>query len=59
MYVQRNIETSSYTHFCSGKTISITYSECVRVELSIQHAMHMRHIAKCDLYRSTIFFNFI
>jgi hypothetical protein len=29
MNVQRNIEASSCDHCCSGKTITITYSECV------------------------------
>ena len=32
-------------HCCSGKAISITYSECVSVALVIQHAMRMRHIS--------------
>ena len=31
-------------HCCSGKALSITYSECVFVALVIQHAMRIRHI---------------
>jgi hypothetical protein len=31
-------------HFCRGKAISITYSECVFVALIIRHAMSMRRI---------------
>ena len=31
-------------HFCSGKAISITYSECEFVALDIQHAKFMHHI---------------
>ena len=37
----------------------ITYSECVFVDLGIQHAMRMRHIVICDLPRSIIFFHII
>ena len=29
---------------CSGRAMSITYSECVFVDLNIQHAGHMRPI---------------
>jgi hypothetical protein len=35
MYVKRNIEAHSCNHACSGKAISITYSECVFVALGI------------------------
>ena len=59
MYVSRNIETLSYNHCCRGKTVSVTYAECVFVALSIQHAIHMHHIAICGMPGSTIFLNFI
>ena len=59
MYLERNIEERSCNHCCSGKAISITYTECVFVALGIQHAMHMRHILICGLPRSTKFFHII
>jgi len=42
-------------HCCRGKTVSITYSECVLVVLVIQDAMRLRHIAKYGLSVSAIF----
>jgi len=33
-----------------GKAISITYSECVFVDLGTQHAIRMRYIVICGLY---------
>jgi hypothetical protein len=45
----RNIEARSCNHCCSGKTISITESECVFVALVIQHAMRMRRIILSSL----------
>ena len=38
-----NIDSRSCNHCCSGKSISITYSECVSVNLVTQHAMRMHH----------------
>jgi len=58
IYVKRNIVTCSGNHFCSGKVISITYSEYVFVGLDIQHAIRMRHIVINGLPGSTIFFHF-
>ena len=46
MYVQRNNDKSSCNHCCSGKTISITYSECVFV-VFVQHAKRRRCVAIC------------
>jgi len=39
--------------------MSITYSECVFVALSVQHAMRMRHIVVCGLFLSTVSFHII
>jgi hypothetical protein len=61
MYVQRNVVARYCNHCCSGKAISITYSQCVSVALCIQHAMCMPHIivssAACPAlpYISTLF----
>ena len=59
MYVQRNIEKLSFNHWCSGKAIGITYTECVFVTLGIQRTMRMRHFAICGLFPPTIFFHVI
>ena len=42
--MQCNIVAFSRNHFCRGKAISITYSECVCVALGIQHVMLERRI---------------
>jgi hypothetical protein len=50
MYLQRNIEASSCNHCCSGQAIYIAYSECVSVDLVVQHALHLRHIVIYGLF---------
>ena len=54
--LQRNIEARWCNHCCSGKAISVTYSEYVSVALGIQHATRMRHIVICGLPGCTNFF---
>ena len=49
-------QTRSRNHCCSGKAISVTYSECVSVALGIQHAMLMRRIVS-GLSGYAIFFH--
>ena len=44
MYVWRNTESRFFNHYCSGKSISITYSECVFVALGIEHEKRMRRV---------------
>jgi hypothetical protein len=38
----RNIEEHCRNHFCNGKAINITYSECVSIALVIERANLMR-----------------
>jgi hypothetical protein len=42
MCIQRNIEARLCNHRCSGKSITITYSECVFVVIGVQYALRMR-----------------
>jgi hypothetical protein len=58
IHIGTYIEARSCDLCCNGKAIRITYSECVFVALSIQHAMRMHHII-CSLPCSTIFFHIV
>jgi hypothetical protein len=44
MCVLRNIEARLCNRCCSGKTVSITYSECVFVVLVVQNSVCIRRI---------------
>ena len=48
---KRNIEEPSCNYCCSGKPISVTYSECTHV----QNAMRMHPTVVCGLSGSIIF----
>jgi len=50
-----SIEARSLNHFCSGKAISVTYSERVLVAFGIRNAMWMCHIVICGLSVSIVF----
>jgi hypothetical protein len=56
-YVQHNIAAHSSNHWSSKRTIRITYSECVFLDLGIHHAMRMLDIVICGLSGSAIFFH--
>ena len=49
MYVQCNFEACTCNHSCSGKAMSITYSQCVFLALGAQHEIYMRLIVICGL----------
>jgi hypothetical protein len=57
MYTWRKVDARSCKCCCSGKTVSVTYSECVLVVLCIQHAMCIRHIVICGMSGCTNFFH--
>jgi hypothetical protein len=51
--------TSQALNVCSGKAKGVTYSECVFVALSIQHAMRTCHIAIYGMPGCTTLFHII
>jgi len=53
--LQRNIAARWRNNCCNGKSIGITYSECMFVALVIQHANSMCHLFICGLSGCTIF----
>jgi hypothetical protein len=53
--MERNIQARLCNHCCSGKVMSIIYSECVFVALDIHYAMRMPQIVICGLPGSTNF----
>jgi len=55
----RKIHARSWNNCCSGKAISITYSEHVYVALVNQHAKRMRLILLSSVCFFTIFFHII
>jgi len=59
MYIGSNTEACSCNHCYSGKSISITYSECVFVALGIRDAMRMCPIFFCGLSGCTKLFHII
>jgi len=46
----------SRNHCCSGKAVSITFSEYVSVAFVIQHVVRMHHIVFRDLSGCTVNF---
>jgi hypothetical protein len=58
-YVQLSTKAPSCSHCCRKEAFIITFSECVLVALSIQHAMRMGYIVTCGLPGSKIFFHII
>ena len=60
MSVQRDTKAYSCHRCCSGKSISITYSECVSVNLGIQHTLlHAPYCHLCPVRHYSIFPNYL
>ena len=61
MYCTYNVtlEEPSCNHYCGGNAQAITNSECVFVDLGIQHAVRMLYIVVCGLSGSTIYYHII
>ena len=54
MYASRNSAACSRNHCCRGKTIRITYSECVIVVLVIQCYIFIRVLSGCTTFSHII-----
>jgi hypothetical protein len=50
-----NVEARRCNYCYRGRSIRITYIECVFANFSIQKAMSMRHTVICNLSDSTVF----
>jgi hypothetical protein len=59
MYAQLNIQSPLCNRSWSGKAMNVTYSECVFVYFSTQHAMCMRNLFIRGLPGSTLSFHII
>jgi hypothetical protein len=57
--LQHNIEARLYSNCCSGKSVSITFSECVSVTLIVQHLVTLRHMFICCCKALPFFFQII
>jgi hypothetical protein len=55
MYVKRNIEARSYNHCGSGKTVGITYYECVCVYCSPSYTTCNAHAPYCHLWPTPLY----
>ena len=56
---KRHNGARSHNHYCCGKPISVTYSECASVSLVTQHSLHVRYTVICGLSASATIFHVI